>query len=240
MTKRNIRTSFDIKSANLPLISFILKMADLQVLATELKTQFGAQPDYFADDPVVVDLSWPQLGSATIDFAELVKLLRSYKMLPFAVKGGTEQQIQSARHAGLICVPEIKAVISKPQSVTIKEVIKEVAVNTSTMVIDKPLRSGQQIYARGCDLVVTSLVSFGAEIIADGNVHVYAPLRGRVIAGAQGNTNARIYSTCFEPELFAIAGIYRTTESALPDDVFGKPVIVALENESLKVNSIKI
>ena len=101
------------------------------------------------------------------------------------------------------------------------------------MVIDKPLRSGQQVYARGTDLVVLSVVSFGAEIIADGSIHVYAPLRGRAIAGARGNVHARIFSTCLEPQLISIAGIYRTTEVAMPPEVQGKAAQVRLVGESL-------
>ncbi len=104
---------------------------------------------------------------------------------------------------------------------------------TPTMVIDRPLRSGQQVYARGCDLVVLAAVNHGAEVIADGHIHVYAPLRGRAVAGAKGNTAARIFSTCMEPELLAIAGTYRTTETPLPADVLGKPAQIRLDGERL-------
>jgi septum site-determining protein MinC len=97
------------------------------------------------------------------------------------------------------------------------QIVREVPVPANgTLLIDKPLRSGQQVYARGGDVVVTAVVSFGAEVIADGNVHVYAPLRGKAIAGARGNTEARIFSTCMEAQLVAIAGIYRTNEVPLP------------------------
>jgi len=98
-----------------------------------------------------------------------------------------------------------------------------------TLIIDKPLRSGQQVYARGGDVVVTAVVSFGAEVIADGNVHVYAPLRGKAIAGARGNTGARIFTTCLEAQLVAIAGIYRTSEVALPEEVAGKAAQISLQ-----------
>ena len=87
------------------------------------------------------------------------------------------------------------------------------ATSSQTMVVDKPLRSGQRIYAKG-DLVVLGLVSYGAEVIAEGNIHIYAPLRGRALAGVQGNHDARIFCTCLEPELISIAGIYRTTENS--------------------------
>ena len=102
-----------------------------------------------------------------------------------------------------------------------------------TLVIDRPLRSGQQVYARGGDLVVMAAVNFGAEVIADGHIHVYAPLRGRAVAGAHGNAAARIFSTCMEPQLVAIAGTYRTTETALPAEVLGKPAQVRLVGATL-------
>ena len=107
-----------------------------------------------------------------------------------------------------------------------------------TVVVDKPLRSGQQVYARGTDLVVMALVNHGAEVIADGNVHVYAPLRGKAIAGARGNTDARIVSTCMEPERVSIAGIYRTTEVALPASVLGKPAQVRLVGEKMLIEPL--
>lgn len=108
-----------------------------------------------------------------------------------------------------------------------------VAATAATMIVDKPLRSGQQVYARGGDLVVLAAVNFGAEVIADGSIHVYAPLRGKAIAGARGNTDARIFSTCMEPELISIAGTYRTTDNPLPDDVIGKAAQIRLDGERL-------
>jgi septum site-determining protein MinC len=113
------------------------------------------------------------------------------------------------------------------------------ATSSQTMVVDKPLRSGQRIYAKG-DLVVLGLVSNGAEVIAEGNIHIYAPLRGRALAGVQGNHDARIFCTCLEPELISIAGIYRTTENPLPSDVLGKPVQIWLEEEKLMIEPLRL
>ncbi|HRM95347.1 MAG TPA: septum site-determining protein MinC, partial [Alicycliphilus sp.] len=129
----------------------------------------------------------------------------------------------------------------------IREVVREVQVPVEVpvpapapgaLVVDKPLRSGQQVYARGSDLVVLAMVSFGAEVIADGNIHVYAPLRGRAIAGARGDTSARIFSTCLEPQLVSVAGIYRTTETELPADVRGNPAQVRLDGEKLLIEPL--
>lgn len=123
----------------------------------------------------------------------------------------------------------------------VREVVKEVPGAggvVPAMVVDKPLRSGQRVYARGGDLVVLAVVSFGAEVIADGSIHVYAPLRGRAIAGARGDTSARIFSTCLEPQLVSIAGIYRTTETPLPDNVRGRPAQVRLDGEKIFVEPL--
>jgi septum site-determining protein MinC len=108
-----------------------------------------------------------------------------------------------------------------------------------TTVIDRPLRSGQQIYAHG-DLVVLALVSNGAEIIAEGNIHIYAPLRGRALAGVHGNHDARIFCTCLEPELISIAGIYRTSETPLAPELLGKSVQVRLDDEKLIFEPLRL
>jgi septum site-determining protein MinC len=108
----------------------------------------------------------------------------------------------------------------------------------SAMVIDRPLRSGQQVYARGRDLVVLSMVNPGAEVIADGHIHVYAPLRGKAIAGARGDSNARILTLCLEPELVSIAGVYRTSENPLPDNLHGKPAQIRLHADKLVMDRL--
>ncbi len=98
------------------------------------------------------------------------------------------------------------------------------------LVVDRPLRSGQQVYARGRDLVVLAMVNPGAEVIADGHIHVYAPLRGKAIAGARGNADARIFASALEAELISIAGVYRTSDVPLPDNVRGKAAQVRLHS----------
>lgn len=112
------------------------------------------------------------------------------------------------------------------------------ATRRPPLVVDTPLRSGQRVYARGGDLVILSVVSFGAEAIADGSIHVYGPLRGRAIAGALGDTTARIFSTCLEPQLVSIAGTYRTTEQPLPPEVLGRPAQVRLDGDRILVEPL--
>lgn len=233
---------FDLKSASLTLIALVLKDADLAVLERELHKRFGATPHFFGHDPVVIDLSGVSTPDASIDFEAMVALLRRYRMVPVAVRGGSPAQMDAAFAAGLGEAPDGGAVTPIQAAPTLVQevVVKEVPAKPMTVVIDKPLRSGQQIYAKGADLVVLALVSYGAEVIADGSIHVYAPLRGKAIAGAAGNVSARIFATCMEPELISIAGIYRTTETPLPKEVLGKPAQIRLDGERLLVEAIKL
>jgi septum site-determining protein MinC len=237
------RASFDLKSATLPLIAVLLKTADLSELADAMQARLADTPDFFEQDPVVVDLAGVQESDEAIDFATLITLLRSFKVVPIAVRGGSPSQMEAAQAAGLLVAPDAPPVRAETARVEVQEVIREVVrevpvASAGAMVIDKPLRSGQQVYARGTDLIVMALVSHGAEVIADGNIHVYAPLRGKAIAGARGNTEARIFSTCMEPELVSIAGIYRTTDVALPADIVGKPAQVRLVGEKMLIEAL--
>jgi septum site-determining protein MinC len=227
--------TFEIKSANLPLVALLLKSSDLQLLEQELQGRFGEIPDFFDNDPLVIDLA--PAGEVEIDFRALADLLKRYRVMPVAVKGGTQGQMEAALACGLACAQD--AALTPTLSQRGREEVPPPPLQappqgpTSALVIDKPLRSGQQVYARGRDVVVLAMVNAGAEVIADGHVHVYAPLRGKAIAGARGNAEARILTLCLEPELVSIAGVYRTSEHPLPDTLRGKPAQVRLEGEKL-------
>ncbi|MBL0421288.1 septum site-determining protein MinC [Ramlibacter sp. AW1] len=228
-----VPATFEIKSATLPLLSLLLKSHDLSLLAEELQARFGDIPDFFENEPLVVDLT-PLVAAPAAqmpDFLALVRLLREYRMLPLAVRGGSAEQMQAAIAAGL--APTTETLLNatrgaEPEASAPAEVQHIEPPPTSALVIDRPLRSGQQVYARGRDLVVTCMVNSGAEVIADGHIHVYAPLRGKAIAGARGDTQARIISLCMEPELISIAGVYRTSDVPLPAEVLSKPTQVRL------------
>ena len=234
----NAPATFEIKSAHLPLVALMLKSSDLNRLAEELAQRFGDIPDFFDNDPLVIDLHPLNVAEANAlpDFGALQTLLRQYRLTPLAVRGGTIEQTSLAMAAGLTPTPDATVQRTAPATTPteIAAVREPVAPTTPTapppgaLVIDKPLRSGQQVYARGRDLVVMAMVNPGAEVIADGHIHVYAPLRGKAIAGARGNADARIFALSMAPELISIAGIYRTSEVALPDAVLGKAAQVRL------------
>jgi septum site-determining protein MinC len=259
--------SFEIKSANLPLVALLLKSADLSLLARELSARFGDIPDFFDHDPLVIDLT-PLNAAAgrqetepdAVDFPALMHLLRQFSVVPIAIKGANASQLAAGLAAGLVPAPDARVAASspptldKPHNVAAPASAAQSAAPAAVpapapmvtapeaplgaLVIHKPLRSGQQIYARGRDLVVLAMVNAGAEIIADGHIHVYAPLRGKAIAGARGNTDARIFALSLEAELISIAGIYRTSENPLPANVLGKPTQVRLEGEKLVMDAL--
>ncbi|WP_404301110.1 septum site-determining protein MinC [Alicycliphilus denitrificans] len=243
-TAGQARTHLDLKSAQLSVVAMVLKTVAVDAVDADLAARRADDPDFFDNDPVLIDLSAVQAEDQPIDFAALVQVLRSHRTQPVAVRGGSAAQMAAAHAAGLIAAPDLPVARTQPREV-IREVVREVQVEVpvpapapGALVVDKPLRSGQQVYARGSDLVVLAMVSFGAEVIADGNIHVYAPLRGRAIAGARGDTSARIFSTCLEPQLVSVAGIYRTTETELPDNVRGKPAQVRLDGEKLLIEPL--
>ena len=229
--------TFEIKSANLPLVALLLKSPDVQQLAAELQGRFGEIPDFFDHDPLVIDLA--PLGEGDVDFAALVELLKGYKVRPVAVKGGSDEQMARAAEAGLFPAPDaLTPALSRREKEQQPAALEpapppQAPQPSSALVIDRPLRSGQQVYARGRDLVVLAMVNPGAEVIADGHIHVYAPLRGKAIAGARGDAGARIFSLCLEPELVSIAGVYRTSEVALPEAVRGQAAQVRLVDDKL-------
>ena len=240
----NASALFDLKSASLTLEAFLLKTGNLTTLAQALQDRFGATPDLFDGEPLVFDPTHLASLDVAIDFPALIKLLGQYKLKPIAVRGATRKQGEAARAAGLVEAPDSVASPARVETIeVVREVVREVRVEVpvevevpvaaSTVVLDKPLRSGQQFYAKGGDLVITAVVNHGAEVIADGSIHVYAPLRGKAIAGAKGNAQARIFATVMEPELLSIAGTYRTTDNPLPDNVRGKSAQIRLDGDRL-------
>ena len=252
------RPPFDLKSTAWLLTALRLHSSDVDAIAAELQARFGDSPGLFDDDPLVLDISPLRDAEDVPDFRALLQQLQQHRMQALAVQGGNPAQMAAARAAGLVAAtePEARAERQTPApsaapepaeqpphtpSATASPGTPPAAVHAPrkpALVVDKPLRSGQRVYARGADLVVLSSVSFGAEVIADGNIHVYGPLRGRAMAGARGDTTARIFSTALEPQLMSIAGIYRTAENPLPAAVAGRPAQVRLEGDSILIEPL--
>jgi septum site-determining protein MinC len=261
--------TFELKSRRFSLLGLVLHSADMAEITADWAARVGQGGPGFEHEPVVIDLSLvPRMpaaaaapvegqaplaldGPAPVDLGAIVALLRASQLQPVAVAGATPDELALAHELGLADAadePAAERAAAAPSSETVREVVREITVEkiiekpgapAPTLIVDKPLRSGQQVYARGRDLVVLSMVNPGAEVIADGNIHVYAPLRGKAIAGARGDTDARILTLCLEPELVSIAGVYRTSENPLPTQVRGKPAQVRLRDDKLVMEPLK-
>ncbi|WP_250512449.1 septum site-determining protein MinC [Caballeronia sp. INDeC2] len=252
---------FELRSGSVDTLLFVVKTPDLDALRTELTRRFEATPEFFAGDVVAIDVR--RIADAAkggegerVSLAELETLLKSVRMRPIGIVALPAQTwaIQWANEGGLPILeardrrgapkPSVDEAKPNTEAAAVIEaaVAKEPApasLPAPATIIDRPLRSGQQVYAKG-DLIVLGLVSYGAEVIAEGNIHIYAPLRGRALAGVHGNLDARIFCTCLEPELISIAGIYRTTENPLPADVLSKPVQIWLNEEKLMIEPLRL
>ena len=239
---------YDIKSADLPLVAFQLKSMDLRAVAQALASQLQETPDFFNQDPALIDLDALVAEEGAIDFTGLVQTLTQHGLRPVAVKTGRSDWLALATQAGLVAADDARIRRQAPATAAAAPA-PEVVVPppapalSEALVLDKPLRSGQQFYAKGRDLIVLAMVNPGAEVLADGNIHVYAPLRGKAIAGARGYTGARIFAQNMDPELISIAGVYRTSENPLPADVRGHAAQVALQTgpdgERLVITALK-
>ena len=246
MQKTTSRKPIEIKISTVVAVSAILRESDPAILDAAMRDMTGGEPDYFDGEFTIIDLAPFDSARGTIDWAALITLLNSYRLNPIAVRNAAPEMEADILAHGLSI-----DVVAKPRQETIEPAAEPVMQSTAaaapvvqtnargTMIIDTPVRAGQRIYARGCDLVVTAAVNNGAEIIADGSIHVYAPLRGRALAGASGDADARIFAMSMEPELVSIAGIYRTFENGFPADLAQRPAQIRLIGDKIDLRSMQ-
>lgn len=201
-------------------------------LDAEIAEQVRLSPRFFANAPVVIDLKDCLGCTAAADFDVLKELLRRHQLVAVGVQGASPVQQRLALAAGLAPfgaagTRRIPAAAPAPDA----------AVKTApakSKLVTQPVRSGTQIYARDADLIVLAPVSAGAEVIADGHIHVYGALRGRAIAGAMGDTSARIFCHRLEAELVCVAGRYFVSEAIAPEHL-KQAAQVALIDDRLRI-----
>jgi septum site-determining protein MinC len=221
----------EIKGSVFTLGVLHLLVSDLDAIAGELTAKLKMGPRFFRHAPLVIDLQALPESAEPVDFDALVRLLRSHDLVPVGVRNATPRQHEGALAAGLGVLQG-----GRPERER-RETGAAAPSHTPTKLITQPVRSGQQIYAQAGDLIVLAPVSPGAELLADGHIHVYAPLRGRALAGIQGDTSARIFCQCLEAELISVAGHYRVIED-LDAAVRGRPVQAYLEGERLTIKGL--
>ena len=220
--------AFELKGRMLTLSVLRPLITDHNQLAAQLDARMASMPELFRHLPVVLDLE--AVRGQPLALAELVDCLRQRGLIPVGVRAGDEADEAAAVAAGLGVIQLGAEPTRRP------EPAREPPPNAG-LVITQPVRSGQQIYARDGDLVVLASVSPGAEVLADGHIHVYGTLRGRALAGVQGNSNARIFCQNLEAELISIAGVYRISEN-IQETGRGRPVQIFLDGEALRVQSL--
>ncbi|MBK8210258.1 MAG: septum site-determining protein MinC [Rhodospirillales bacterium] len=226
------------------------------VLFQALADKIAQAPNFFRHAPVVIDLQ-NLVDAPPFNMAELGRRLRQHQLVPIGVQNGSEEQNRAAVNAGWSLFPEgrqaplrdnapaPRAASDAPPSAAVAAAVEaakagasaEGAQTSPARLVTQPVRSGRQVYAHGGDLVVMASISAGAELLADGHIHVYGALRGRALAGVSGDTEARIFCRSLEAELVSIAGYWRVRDD-IPEALIGKPVQIFLDGERIAIEPL--
>jgi septum site-determining protein MinC len=215
-----------------------------------LRTKIMQAPNFFRYAPLVIDLD--ELADVEFDFNGLRARLHDLALVPVGVQGGTPEVQMAALRSGLTVIPaartpqpmnvartkpEAQPRAAEPAAAPPPPPAPEPDARGATLIITEPVRSGRQIYAPRGDLIVLAPVSQGAELVADGNIHVYSTLRGRALAGVAGDTQARIFVQSLDAELISVAGFYRISEDIEPA-LRRKPVQVWLDGNVIRMDPL--
>ena len=243
---------FHLKGGMLTMTVVELIRQSPERFAIQLAEKVEQAPNFFQDTPVLISL---EKLDDQLDIAGLVTLLRTcrdYGLLPVALRGAEEFR-PLAQQASLVLLPPgrggrdkileapepaAQTVAQQPAAAPAPAAPAPASQNTPTRVITQPVRSGQQVYAPGGDLIVLAPVSAGSELLADGHIHVYGPLRGRALAGVRGDTTARIFCQSLEAELVSVAGQYKVAEDLRRQAQWKAATQIALEADSLKITAL--
>ena len=253
----------ELKGGMYTFMSLKLHTSDTDIIDQQLADKVQQAPAFFKDTPVVIDLSvLEELTKGEFDASGLLECVKRHKLVPIVANISDK----SSPLAQSIAIPLIdagargSAAKKQPQdkeSSSVQDSAQDAKEGTENppedldlpvsgeveyvvkapMFINKPVRSGQQIYARDTDLIIMGSVGPGAEVIADNNVHIYGPLRGRALCGVSGNTSTRIFCSSLEAELVSVAGSYRMLET-IPEDLRGKAAQIWLDNDRLNIEPL--
>ncbi|CAN1603328.1 septum site-determining protein MinC [Pseudomonas mediterranea] len=230
---------FQLKGSMLAITVLELARNDLEGLDRQLAAKVAQAPNFFSNAPLVLALDKLPAHEGSVDLPGLMRVCRQHGLRTLAIRASRIEDIAAAIAVDIPVLPPSGArerllepapaeAARKPEKPPVPEV-------KPTRVITSPVRGGQQIYAQGGDLVVVSSVSPGAELLADGNIHVYGPMRGRALAGVKGDTKARIFCQQLSAELLSIAGQYKVSEDLRRDPLWGAGVQVSLSGDVLNI-----
>ena len=242
--------ALELRSGSYTLPTLRLFDNELDIIQQQLKEKIDQAPSFFINSPVVLDLQ--EFKQTELDFKTLAKVIADLKMHIIGVRGGSPELHALASESNLAVltvgaarVPEITSVEETPDrsnsdnedNADAQEPEQADVVWFTSETISTPIRSGQRRYTRHGDLIALAQVSEGAELMADGNIHIYGTLRGRALAGVQGDTSARIYCQNLQAELVAIAGHYQVSED-IDDELRNQPVQVYLTDQTLVIEKL--
>lgn len=227
--------AFELKGRMMPLSVLRVLTTDLDALSEQLDAKIATAPDLFQNFPVLLDFDGLSSDAQNgFDIVELDRLLRERSFVPVGLRGAGDVLTGIAAGVGIGVISS--GVTAEPSR---RKAAKEASAQAraANLLIKEPVRSGQQVYAKGGDLVVLATVSPGAEILADGNIHIYGALRGRALAGVKGNAEARIFCRSLDAELISIAGHYRVSEK-IQESERQRPVQIFLNGDSLVIETL--
>nr|WP_314482309.1 septum site-determining protein MinC [uncultured Pseudomonas sp.] len=234
---------FQLKGSMLAITVLELAKNDLEALDRQLAAKVAQAPNFFSNTPLVLALDKLPAGMGPIDLPGLMRICRQHGLRTLAIRASRIEDIAAAIAIDLPVLPPSGArerliePVEAPAPPKKPEKPPEPTIKP-TKIITTPVRGGQTVYAENCDLVVISSVSPGAELMADGNIHVYGPMRGRALAGHKGNTKARIFCQQLSAELVSIAGMYKVSEDLRRDPLWGTAVQISLSSDMLNITRL--
>jgi septum site-determining protein MinC len=233
----------EFKSGSFSVPALILSGNNFQHIEQQLQEKIRLAPEFFKNSPIIIDLKELTRLNLEMDIAEISEIAKKHGLIPIGIRGGSLKQNKEALELRIPVYANSSgrsttSSTTKPTATptTTPDVSAKKDATPTTMVITQPIRSGQRLYAQG-DLIILAQVSAGAEILAEGNIHVYGALRGRALAGVQGNTDARIFCTHLQAELISIAGTYKISED-LTKTIYNKPVHIYLKDYTLVISEL--
>jgi septum site-determining protein MinC len=233
--------AFRLKGGLFPLTLLEISHFQAEDFAEQLRAKSAEAPGFFKQTPVVLSFEAFEENLATLPLANIVQICRDQGLLPVALRNDSEILKQLAEGLSLAIMP-LSRVKSAPEAradtAPEPSPAQQPDISSSpTKIITSPIRSGQQVYAPGGDLIIMSSVSAGAEVLADGNIHVYGALRGRALAGVLGDTSARIFCQSLEAELVSIAGTFKVDED-LRQEHWKTAIQASLNEQSLCISPL--
>lgn len=230
----------EIKGGSVTLPIVRLLSSDLAVVMVQLTRQIAKAPEFFRSAPVVIDVS-ALADKSNLDLASLLEQCKQLGMIPVGLRGGDETLRRAAASLQLALLADAPVAGSRATLLEPAEQrptsISDSRLSAKSQLVTQPVRSGQRVYAKGTDLIVLASVGHGAEVMADGHIHVYGTLRGRALAGVRGDTECRIFCRDLQAELVSIAGHYRVNED-LDESVQGRSVQIYMRDTALIIESL--